>query len=87
MNHSAVYARNRRDLNSVVAPVKKDKALTVEQVRTRLNCSKSHVNNLINEGKLAAFKIGAKRGKRVNESDLDRYQQEQIEKFGGVDDE
>ena len=86
MKHSEVYSRNRKDLGGVVIS-KKDKALTVEQVRKRLNCSKSHVNNMINEGKLKAFKIGTIRGRRVYVSEVENYKENQMKKFGGVEDD
>ncbi len=51
-----------------------DKLLRISQVATRLNCSRRHVYNLIDRGRLAAMSIGEKgRGKRVRESDLNRF--------------
>ena len=74
MIHSAVYARNRRDLtggNGVAKHIDKD--LTVAAVAKLLDCGKSHVYNLIDEKKLQAIRIGQRKGYRVKESEVDRF--------------
>jgi len=69
MKHAAIYERNRP------APKDPDKgrALTISIVAQRLECSVSNVYNLINSGQLVRTKVGAKKGYRVYESDLDAY--------------
>ncbi len=59
----------------------KDRLLNVEQVRTMLKCSRSHVYNLISMGDLSAFRIGERNGVRVKKSILDAFieQREQAE--------
>ena len=51
----------------------KDRLLNVNQVRERLNCSRSQVYNLINMGELPALKIGGRNGVRVKESKLEAF--------------
>lgn len=51
----------------------KDRLLSVEQVRSRLGCSRSHVYNLINRQALPAVKIGSRMGIRVKESEVNRF--------------
>ena len=59
----------------------KDRLLNVEQVRTMLQCSRSHVYNLISMGDLSAFRIGGRNGVRVKKSILDGFieKREQVE--------
>ena len=45
----------------------------MEQVRTRLGCSKSHVYRLINQAVLPAVRIGARMGLRVSESSVRQF--------------
>ena len=51
----------------------KDRLLNVEQVRQRLNCSRSQVYNLINLGDLPSLKIGGRKGVRIKESSLEAF--------------
>ncbi len=51
----------------------KDRLLNVQQVRSRLECSRSHVYNLINQGEIPAIRIGVRQGIRVRESEVDRF--------------
>jgi excisionase family DNA binding protein len=79
--HAFVYKRSRPDLKDA----DKDRLLNIDQVRRRLNCSKSHVYNLIQMGELPAVTLGASKGKRVYESDVNTYLAEKQEKdlYGG----
>ena len=72
--HSSVYARNLKD---AAAEVKKEKMLKINQVTERLNCSKSYIYKMMNEGKLEYITLGEKNGKRVPESDLERFIEDQ----------
>lgn len=49
------------------------KLLTVQQVKGRLNCSRSQVYNLINSGDLKYLKLGVSKGLRITESDLNKF--------------
>jgi excisionase family DNA binding protein len=69
---SFVYRRNRPDLKNGDS-ASTDRLLNIDQVRRRLNCSKSHVYNLIQAGDLPAVTLGASKGKRVYESEVDEY--------------
>jgi len=53
--------------------LKQDRLLNVEQVRSKLGCSRRHVYNLIDSGNLQALKIGKKYGVRVKLSVLDFF--------------
>lgn len=53
--------------------------LNVEQVRSRLLCSRQHVYNLINNGTLPATRIGKLRGVRIYESGVERLMEQPIE--------
>jgi len=59
----------------------KDRLLNVEQVKTMLKCSRSHVYNLISMGELSAFRIGERNGVRVKKSILEGFikKREQVE--------
>jgi excisionase family DNA binding protein len=70
--HAFVYKRSRPDLKNAEAG-RHDRLLNIDQVRRRLNCSKSHVYNLIQMGELSAITIGATKGKRVYESEVMNY--------------
>ena len=70
--HAFVYKRNRPDLKDADA-ARHDRLLNIDQVRRRLNCSKSHVYNLIQMGELPAVTLGTSKGKRVYESDVENY--------------
>ncbi len=50
-----------------------DVLLNVAQVRTRLNCSRSHVYNLVAHGVLRGVKVGELRGLRISSISLDKY--------------
>ena len=52
-----------------------EKLLEVATVCARLNCSRSHVYNLINEGELLCVKLGRVKGYRIPESSFERYRQ------------
>ena len=77
MAHSAVYARNRHDLNA--AQRVDDKGLTVAQVAGLLECSRSTVYNLMDSGQISFYKIGTSQGKRIRRSEVDRYKAEREE--------
>jgi excisionase family DNA binding protein len=78
---SFVYQRNRPDLNEGSSKSNKpDRLLNIDQVRKKLNCSKSHVYNLIQCGELASVTLGKSKGKRVYESEVDRYVEEKWER-------
>ncbi len=77
--HSFVYRRNRPDLKSPEHS-RGDRLLNIDQVRRRLNCSKSHVYNLISSGELPAVTLGESKGKRVYEADIDQYLNDRAEK-------
>lgn len=64
MAHSGVYVRYGKGQGSVEKS-EKNKLLTVNQVKARLSCSRTHVYNMIENGKLKAFKIGEIRGVRI----------------------
>jgi|GEM_PF-3049393 len=70
--HAFVYRRNRPDLQDG-SQARTDRLLNIDQVRRRLNCSKSHVYNLIQAGDLPAVTLGASRGKRVYEAEVSLY--------------
>ena len=70
--HAFVYKRNRPDLKDGDA-ARHDRLLNIDQVRRRLNCSKSHVYNLIQMGEMPAVTLGASKGKRVYESEVAFY--------------
>ncbi len=46
----------------------RDRLLNVEQVKLKLQCSRSHVYNLISMGHIKALKLGDRKGVRVYES-------------------
>jgi excisionase family DNA binding protein len=74
--HAYVYRRNRPDLSDPVQPhppADQDRALNIDQVRQRLNCSRSHVYNMIQAGKIDAFRLGSRNGLRVKESEVSRF--------------
>lgn len=50
-----------------------DRLLNLDQLRRRLNCSKSHVYNLIQMDELPAVTLGASKGKRVYDSAVVEY--------------
>lgn len=78
--HAFVYRRNRPDLDDTgrpPAPPSQDPALNIDQVRQRLNCSRSHVYNLIQAGQIDAFRIGNRNGMRVMESEVRRFVRDQ----------
>jgi excisionase family DNA binding protein len=74
--HAFVYKRSRPDLKDA----DKDRLLNIDQVRRRLNCSKSHVYNLIQMGELPAVTLGASKGKRVYASTVEDYLAERAER-------
>lgn len=80
--HSFVYRRNRPDLQEEPGRPGPDRLLNIEQVRARLNCSRSHIYNLIQSGDLEAVTLGNSKGKRVYESEVDRYLQSRREAEG-----
>ncbi len=54
-------------------PGKTDRLLNVNQVKEKMNCSRSHVYNLMKMGYLAVIQVGTGQGgKRVYESEVDR---------------
>ena len=55
----------------------KNRILNVEQVRQKLNCSRSNVYRLIDTGMIAAFRVGRQKGLRVKESVVLRFIEEQ----------
>lgn len=69
--HSNVYKRN------VKKGPEKDRLLNVNQARALLNCSKSQVYNLRNEGKIKGFPIGREKGIRFPESSILSYLESQ----------
>jgi excisionase family DNA binding protein len=56
---------------------RRESLLTVNQVRRRLNCSRSHVYNLMDKGEsaggLPSFRVGAERGRRVPEDAVEKF--------------
>ena len=76
MRHSFVYERNRTE-NRLDT---KDRLLNVEQVRKVLNCSRSHVYKLLESGRLEGITIGGRKGKRVYETEVNRFIQSLLEK-------
>jgi excisionase family DNA binding protein len=79
MAHAGIYARNRRDLSdSKLSGNDSDSILTINQVSARLSCSRAHVYNMIESGRLPAFKIGEKRGFRIYERDVNHIMSEQM---------
>ena len=52
---------------------KKGRKLNWKQACEMLNCSKSHFYNLVNEGKIPAFRCGKVRGVWVWEEEVRRY--------------
>lgn len=81
--HAFIYRRNRPDLAGSTPegqqpdqPPAQDRALNIDQVRKRLNCSRSHVYNLIQAGVIDAFRIGSRNGLRVKESVVRQFIQE-----------
>lgn len=72
MAQSGVYSRYGKSRENESKTIRNGKALTVNQVKDRLNCSRSHVQNLISSGKLKSFRIGETRGIRVYESEIER---------------
>lgn len=79
--HAFVYRRNRPDLKNGDKS-RTDRLLNIDQVRRRLNCSKSHVYNLIQAGGLPAVTLGDSKGKRVYESEVDLYLERKQEAEG-----
>lgn len=78
--HAFVYRRNRPDLSDPVQPhppADSGRALNIDQVRERLNCSRSHVYNLIQAGKIDAFRLGSRNGLRVRDSEVRRFVRDQ----------
>ncbi len=69
MAHAAIYERNRP---TPVDP-EKGRPLPVASVAGRLECSVSHVYNLISNNALPAKKFGLKKGFRVYEADLNEF--------------
>jgi len=59
-----------------------DRFLNVEQVADRLNCSRRHIYNMINYGKIKAFKIGGRNGFRIRESVLEEFIRDREEAEG-----
>ncbi len=53
--------------------LKQDRLLNVEQVKSKLSCSRRHVYNLIDAGDLPALRIGKKHGIRVRLSVLNFF--------------
>lgn len=56
----------------VNASSRHDRLLNVQRVRELLQCSRSHVYNLVDNGTLVAIKIGKVRGIRIYESSVER---------------
>jgi excisionase family DNA binding protein len=50
------------------------KRLRIKTVAARLDCSPSYVYRLIDQGKLAAIRVGERMGLRIEESDLLAYE-------------
>lgn len=71
--HAFVYRRNRPDLAAGSSQPAPDRLLNIDQVRRRLNCSRSHVYNLIQTGQLPATTLGESKGKRVYESTVEAF--------------
>lgn len=59
--------------------------LRVDQVASRLNCSRSNVYALIAAGQLLCIRIGLRAGYRVPLSSLEHYMQAQISAFREYD--
>jgi excisionase family DNA binding protein len=59
-----------------------ERLLRVDQVATRLNCSRSWVYALCASGELAMVPIGRKKGYRVPRGSLEQYIARQIARFG-----
>ncbi|MBF0397974.1 MAG: helix-turn-helix domain-containing protein [Desulfobacterales bacterium] len=57
------------------------KLLRIDQVAARLNCSRSWIYSLINDGKLSALKLGVKKGLRIAEESLDSFIKQRISDF------
>lgn len=55
-----------------------DRLLNVEQVRSKLACSRSHVYNLIERGELAAVRIGTRQGLRIKQGEISRFLNERV---------
>lgn len=55
----------------------RERLLTVDQVRRRLNCSSRHVYYLLDRGEsgggLPSYRVGEQRGLRVPEDALEKY--------------
>lgn len=58
-----------------------EKLLDVQQVRKRLNCSKSYVYALIDRGELLCIKLGKVKGYRIPEEAVDQYMAEKSDTF------
>lgn len=59
----------------------RDRLLRVNQVCTRMGCSKSNVYALIAVGKLDVVKVGVSAGYRVPESSVERYLRRDLDRF------
>jgi excisionase family DNA binding protein len=76
MAHSGVYSRYVKSGKENLCD---ESILTVKEVSKMLKCSKAHVYNMINNGRLSTFQIGEKKGYRVYNRDVERIMAEQIE--------
>jgi excisionase family DNA binding protein len=53
---------------------------TARQLAARWSCSDQHIRNLIQDGKLKAFRIGAARGYRITAQEVERWESQTTEK-------
>ena len=65
----------------------RSRLLNVQQVRERLQCSRQHVYNLVNNGTLVAIKIGQRRGIRIREDSLERLLSQPFNDVSALDHE
>ena len=54
----------------------KDRLLNMQQVRSTLQCSRSHAYKLVSQGYLPSIRIGERQGLRVRESVLKKFLRE-----------
>lgn len=77
MAQSGVYSRYGMDRKAIGIDNSRETILTVKDVCEMLKCGTSHVYNMVNSGKIPAFRLGDRKGIRIKESDVKKVMEEQ----------
>ncbi len=76
MTQSGIYSRYGKNMETNADG---NVVMTVKDVCKKLKCSQTMVYNMIGSGKLPAFRLGCRKGIRVNSREVDRIMAELID--------